>query len=475
MRLLEDILVFSSATFLFIFLPAVYLLNLLFAGLKLIKVQNILLMLASILFYAWGEPVYVILMLVSTAANYALALIYKPDGTLTRRRVLMVAAVALNIGMLAFFKYADFVICNVNSLLSLNIPQPNIPLPIGISFFIFQALSYVLDVFRGEAKARKNYFDVLLYISFFPQLIAGPIVRYNDIAEQIEHRELTLDKTVYGFKRFCFGLAKKILLANILGSITDSLYGFDVLNMPGAWLAALCYILQIYFDFSGYSDMAIGLGAAFGFEFKENFNYPYISTSIQEFWRRWHISLSTWFREYLYIPLGGNRNGKLRTGINKVIVFFFTGLWHGASWNFVIWGLFHGLFIMLESYGVIKPNRLPKFLSYCYAMLVVTVGFVFFRAETLPQAVRVLGEMASFNFDSMICARISALVTPMAAIVFIVGCIAATPFVGIWAKRIIKNEAILEVAKGVCALVLLVLSVLALSTSAYNPFIYFRF
>ena len=245
--------------------------------------------------------------------------------------------------------------------------------------------------------------------------------------------------------------------------------------MPGAWLAALCYILQIYFDFSGYSDMAIGLGAAFGFEFKENFNYPYISTSIQEFWRRWHISLSTWFREYLYIPLGGNRNGKLRTGINKVIVFFFTGLWHGASWNFVIWGLFHGLFIMLESYGVIKPNRLPKFLSYCYAMLVVTVGFVFFRAETLPQAVRVLGEMASFNFDSMICARISALVTPMAAIVFIVGCIAATPFVGIWAKRIIKNEAILEVAKGVCALVLLVLSVLALSTSAYNPFIYFRF
>ena len=280
MRLLEDILVFSSATFLFIFLPAVYLLNLLFAGLKLIKVQNILLMLASILFYAWGEPVYVILMLVSTAANYALALIYKPDGTLTRRRVLTVAAVALNIGMLAFFKYADFVICNVNSLLSLNIPQPNIPLPIGISFFIFQALSYVLDVFRGEAKARKNYFDVLLYISFFPQLIAGPIVRYNDIAEQIEHRELTLDKTVYGFKRFCFGLAKKILLANILGSITDSLYGFDVLNMPGAWLAALCYILQIYFDFSGYSDMAIGLGAAFGFEFKENFNYPYISTSI---------------------------------------------------------------------------------------------------------------------------------------------------------------------------------------------------
>lgn len=475
MRLLEDILVFSSATFLFIFLPAVYLLNLLFAGLKLIKVQNILLMLASILFYAWGEPVYVILMLVSTAANYALALIYKPDGTLTRRRVLTVAAVALNIGMLAFFKYADFVICNVNSLLSLNIPQPNIPLPIGISFFIFQALSYVLDVFRGEAKARKNYFDVLLYISFFPQLIAGPIVRYNDIAEQIEHRELTLDKTVYGFKRFCFGLAKKILLANILGSITDSLYGFDVLNMPGAWLAALCYILQIYFDFSGYSDMAIGLGAAFGFEFKENFNYPYISTSIQEFWRRWHISLSTWFREYLYIPLGGNRNGKLRTGINKVIVFFFTGLWHGASWNFVIWGLFHGLFIMLESYGVIKPNKLPKFLSYCYAMLVVTVGFVFFRAETLPQAVRVLGEMASFNFDSMICARISALVTPMAAIVFIVGCIAATPFVGIWAKRIIKNEAIREVAKGVCALVLLVLSVLALSTSAYNPFIYFRF
>ncbi|MDO4568580.1 MAG: MBOAT family protein [Clostridia bacterium] len=468
-------MVFSSATFLFIFLPAVFLANLILARFKLRRVQNALLMLASVLFYAWGEPVYVLLMLLSTAVNYLLARLHTPEGAARRRRALTITSVAFNIGMLAFFKYSGFLVENFNALFGADAPVPGVALPIGISFYTFQALSYVLDVYRGVAKARRNYFDVLLYISFFPQLIAGPIVRYGDIAEQIDDREITLDKTARGLSRFCVGLAKKVLVANVLGGAADALYALDALNTPAAWMAALCYALQIYFDFSGYSDMAIGLGGVFGFRFRENFNYPYIAQSIQDFWRRWHISLSTWFREYLYIPLGGNRKGAARTGINKVIVFFFTGLWHGASWNFVVWGLFHGLFIMLESYRVIKTDSWPKALRHIYTLLVVVIGFVFFRAETLEAAAGVIAAMFSFNFAGIAGAHLSTVITPIVACAFAAGCIASAPVASRLAVRGDRGARALEIAKFAAALAVFALSVLALSTSAYNPFIYFRF
>ena len=346
-------MVFSSPTFLFLFLPAVFLVNLLFR--RSVRWSNVLLLLASLLFYAWGEPVCVLLMLFTTLVNYlaARAMARFP----AKRRFWCGLAVVWSIGTLVFFKYTDFLIENLNGLFSLSLPLPHIALPIGISFFTFQAMSYVLDVYRGDARLSRNYFDVLLYIALFPQLIAGPIVKYHDVDEQLHQRTITVEKTASGFRRFCFGLAKKVLIANTLAMTADAVYALPLESVaaPAAWLGAVCYLFQIYFDFSGYSDMAIGLGLAFGFEFKENFHYPYVAGTMQEFWRRWHISLSTWFREYVYIPLGGNRKGKLRTGLNKLAVFFLTGLWHGASWNFAVWGLYHGGFLMLESYGALKP------------------------------------------------------------------------------------------------------------------------
>ena len=341
------------------------------------------------------------------------------------------------------FSYTDFLIESVNGALGLFLPLPGIALPIGISFFTFQAMSYVLDVYRGDAWLSKNYFDVLLYISLFPQLIAGPIVKYHDVDQQLHARIITIEKTAAGFRRFCFGLAKKVLIANTLAMTADAVYALPMGSVaaPTAWLGAVAYLFQIYFDFSGYSDMAIGLGQAFGFTFKENFNYPYIAETMQDFWRRWHISLSTWFREYVYIPLGGNRKGRLRTGLNKLTVFLLTGLWHGASWNFAVWGLYHGSFLMLESYGALKPAKWPRALRHAYTLL----------------------------------AELSELVSPLCLVALAVAAFACTPVLHRFGERLFARRPAAECGAYLAALLLAVLCALCLSTAAYNPFIYFRF
>ena len=338
-------MVFSSVTFLCIFFPIVFLLH---AVLPNGKARNAVLILASILFYAYGEPVYVILLIVSVIFNYLFGL----GVAGAHRKGVLTVAVIVNIGLLFVFKYAGFFVTSLNSVLPAKsaLPVPKLSLPIGISFYTFQALSYVIDVYRGKAEVQRNFFRLLLYVSFFPQLIAGPIVKYHDIENEIRTRNATVDDIFSGLTRFSIGLGKKVLIANTMAYVADAVFAMpkSYIGLLASWVAAIAYLMQIYFDFSGYSDMAIGLGRMFGFHFQENFNYPYIADSIREFWRRWHISLSTWFRDYLYIPLGGNRKGKARTILNKYIVFFCTGFWHGANWTFLVWGLFHGTLQMAE-------------------------------------------------------------------------------------------------------------------------------
>lgn len=469
-------MVFSSATFLYVFLPVVYLLNLLIRN---IHARNYMLIAASLLFYAWGEPVYVLLMLASSVFNYLFALLIDRRGKSNAdRRAIMVFAVVFNIGMLGVFKYTDFFIATFNSLLGLNIPAANIPLPIGISFYTFQALSYLLDVYFDRYPANKRFSAILLYISFFPQLIAGPIVKYHEIERQIECRTMNVQAGANGLRRFIIGLSMKLLIANKLGSVADIVYGMEAsaLNSPLAWVGAAAYLFQIYFDFAGYSQMAIGLGEMFGFTIPRNFNYPYISSSMTDFWRRWHISLSTWFREYVYIPLGGNRRGRLRTGVNKMIVFLLTGLWHGASWNFVAWGLYNGLFLMAEG-GMVKKKRI-RFnpFTWLYTIIAVTLGFVIFRAESMEQAFSVIGAMfTKFSVSGAAAAELSSILSPPVIATFFLACIASTPAAQAASrllKRWPKTKFMLEYA---VAFVLLLVCVMTLSTESYNPFIYFRF
>lgn len=469
-------MVFSSATFLYVFLPVVYLLNLVIRN---IHARNYILIVASLLFYAWGEPVYVLLMIASSALNYLLALLIDRAGeTTSKRKSIMIFSVLFNVGMLGVFKYTDFIISTINSLLGMNIPAVNIPLPIGISFYTFQALSYVLDVYFGKHPANKRFSAILLYISFFPQLIAGPIVKYHEIEKQIENRSMSARAAAVGLRRFIIGLSMKLLIANEMGGIADTIYGMEAaaLNAPLAWLGAVAYLFQIYFDFAGYSQMAIGLGEMFGFNIPNNFNYPYISTSMTEFWRRWHISLSSWFREYVYIPLGGNRKGKLRTGINKLIVFLLTGLWHGASWNFVVWGLYNGIFLMAE--GRLAKNKVRRFnpLMWLYTIAAVTIGFVIFRAQTMAQAVSFIGAMfTGFSVSQAAVAELSSILSPAVIAAFVIACIASTPAAKA-ALRLLENRPrskfIVEYAS---AYMLLLICAMTLSTESYNPFIYFRF
>ena len=444
-------MVFSSLVFLCIFLPAVFLL---YSAIPNLKVRNGLLIVASLVFYAYGEPVYVLLMLFSSVLNYLCARFVRA-GRHGRSRTALVIAVAVNLGILAAFKYTGFFFSSLNSVFSLSIPVPQIALPVGISFFTFQALSYVIDVYRGDVAVQKNYFNVLLYISFFPQLIAGPIVKYHDIAQQIENRSQDTDKIARGLRRFICGLAKKVLIANTMGQTA-----------------------------SGYSDMAIGLGLMFGFTFKENFMYPYGSVGIKDFWRRWHISLSTWFKEYLYIPLGGNRKGKARTYLNKMIVFLCTGLWHGANWTFVLWGIYHGLFLLFED-AVPIVKKLPRFLVRIYTLLVVTVGFVLFRADTISQGFCVIGKMfAGFDFSDGALSMALSQLTPwfLAVLVAaIIGCAPIRPIADRIRANICGAAALsgrwkaVQIVLYVMAFALLFWCIVRLSATSYNPFIYFRF
>ena len=464
-------MVFSSMVFLCIFLPVVFLLHLLLPG---IRAKNGMLLLASLAFYAYGEPVYVILMIASAFVNYLSALLIgkKPAG----KKAVMAVNVILNLGVLVLFKYTGFLAESVNTILGTAIPVPSIRLPIGISFFTFQAMSYVIDVYRGVTGAQKNFGKVLLYISFFPQLIAGPIVKYHDIAQEIENRTQTVDGVTDGIRRFIAGLSKKVLISNTVGLVADTLFAADVsgLNAAAAWIGAVSYMLQIYFDFSGYSDMAIGLGEMFGFHFKENFNYPYISGSIREFWRRWHMSLSGWFQEYLYIPLGGSRKGKIRTVINKFIVFLCTGIWHGANVTFLFWGLYHGCFLMLEELiPAIREQggRVKSFFQHIYTLLVVLIGFVFFRADSMHQGAAWIKTMFT-GFESNTAAMSLALeqLTPLYLVTAAVGIVACCPV-----KMLVKKGRAYETVTAAGSLVLLLLCMLSLASGTYNPFIYFRF
>ncbi|MFR2188401.1 MAG: MBOAT family O-acyltransferase [Blautia sp.] len=464
-------MVFSSMVFLCIFLPVVFLLHLLLPG---IRAKNGMLLLASLAFYAYGEPVYVILMIASAFVNYLSALLIGKNPT--RKEAVMAVNVILNLGVLVLFKYTGFLAESVNTIFGTAIPVPSIRLPIGISFFTFQAMSYVIDVYRGVTGAQKNFGKVLLYISFFPQLIAGPIVKYHDIAQEIENRTQTVDGVTDGIRRFVVGLSKKVLISNTVGLVADTLFAADVsgLNAAAAWIGAVSYMLQIYFDFSGYSDMAIGLGEMFGFHFKENFNYPYISGSIREFWRRWHMSLSGWFQEYLYIPLGGSRKGKIRTVINKFIVFLCTGIWHGANVTFLFWGLYHGCFLMLEE---IVPaireqgGKVKSFFQHVYTLLVVLIGFVFFRADSMHQGAAWIKTMFT-GFGSNTAAMSLALeqLTPLYLVTAAVGIVACCPV-----KMLVKKGRAYEAVTAAGSLALLLLCMLSLASGTYNPFIYFRF
>ena len=475
-------MVFSSLVFLSIFLPAVFLL---YTVIPSLKVRNYLLILASLAFYAYGEPVYVLLMLFSSVLNYLCALWVKRDPK-KKSKPALVTAVVVNLGILAVFKYTGMFVTTFNSVTGLSVPVPQIALPIGISFFTFQALSYVIDVYRGAVEVQKNYPNILLYITFFPQLIAGPIVKYRDINRQITDRSQDIEKTARGLRRFICGLAKKVLIANTMGQVADILFAQDAgsLSLMSAWLGAIAYLFQIYYDFSGYSDMAIGLGLMFGFEFKENFMYPYGAVSIQDFWRRWHISLSTWFKEYLYFPLGGNRKGKARTALNRLIVFFCTGLWHGANWTFVLWGLWHGMFLLLEEYVPVM-RRLPKALGHIYTMLVVILGFVLFRADTISYGFAYIGRMfTGFDFSASALSIALVQLTPWFITVLIaavIGCAPIRPLSDRIRASLYGGGALTAVWKGVHAALYvaaaagLVWCMLRLSSGAYNPFIYFRF
>ena len=464
-------MVFSSMVFLCVFLPAAFCLHLLLPGMR---AKNFLLVVASLVFYAYGEPIYVILLVASSAGNYILA---RLTGECPKiRKLTMTLAVVINLGLLVIFKYSGFLVETFNSVTGAGIPVPQVRMPIGISFFTFQALSYVIDVYRGDASVQKNFGKVLLYISFFPQLIAGPIVKYHDVEAESNNRKQTPEEIGKGIRRFIAGLSKKVLIANTMGLVADNLFGAAATGItgPGAWLGAVSYMLQIYFDFSGYSDMALGLGMMFGFHFHENFDYPYISASIREFWRRWHMSLSGWFKEYLYIPLGGNRRGKFRTVVNKMIVFVCTGIWHGASFNFLFWGIYHGFFLMLEEYIPFigkKGGKLKSFFQHVYALLVVCVGFVFFRADTMKQGCFWIREMfTDFGWKASAMSLTLQQLTPVYLVTLAAALVAAVPV-----NSMLKKYKWYEGFTYVLSLAGFALCVLSLAGGTYNPFIYFRF
>ena len=468
---------FSSPIYLFIFFPAVFLLYFLISP-KHLRARNALLTVASLIFYGFGEPFAMLLMLGVVGISWITAGLVSLSKHKGLKILFSFLGTVGNLSILCVYKYADFVIASINSIMETDIPTMELRLPIGISFFVFQAISYIIDVYRREAQPQKNYFRLLLYIAFFPQLIAGPIVRYQTIAEALSSRRSTPEGISAGIRKMIVGLSKKLLIADTVGQIADTVFASaDSVGLPLAWLGAICYTLQIYYDFSGYSDMAIGMGEVFGFSFPKNFDHPYISASITEFWKRWHISLTTWFREYLYIPLGGNRKGKFRTVLNKWIVFFCTGLWHGASWNFVIWGLMNGAMMTAEQAIAHGKPRKRSWYMHLYTMLFVVMAFVIFRADTLSQALAVYTAMFSVQAVSM--AAVSActqLLSPLVITVLVCAVIGATPLplkLSEWAERKLGGFGSVVLYTG--SLALLLLCILNTAATTYHPFIYFRF
>ena len=489
-------MVFSTAVFLFRFLPVVLLGYLLVcASARLLRrspwpAANLWLLLASLFFYAWGEQERVALMLVSIAGNYCFGLWAHARRETGATRVVVAVALVFNLGLLGWFKYANFFVANVESLTGSELAWTQVVLPIGISFFTFQALSYVFDVARGQAPVQRNPLHFATYVALFPQLVAGPIVRYKDVAAQLVERRIDVALFTSGARRFAIGLAKKVLIANSVAGFADLAFA----TVPGAeltpamaWAGALAYTIQIYFDFSGYSDMAIGLGRMFGFRFLENFRWPYAATSVTEFWRRWHISLSSWFRDYLYIPLGGNRHGAARTGVHLVTVFFLCGLWLGASWSFVVWGLFHGAFLVIERVGLgAWLGRRPWALRHAYTMLVAIVGWVFFRAESLPRALEHLGAMFFLSEGVPALWPLALYLERPIALALLLGSVGSLPWAPALGRRLAAlgrseqvgprvAQATLELGAGLLIVLALLASAARLAADTYNPFIYFRF
>ena len=481
-------------TFIFIFLPLVIALYFLVNQ----KLKNIVLLIASVIFYAWGEPKYVAILLLTIVIDYFGAIIVDKEENQKKKLILLWSVILLNLSVLIYFKYFNFLIDNINLLFRTNIDFIKVIMPIGISFYTFQALSYVVDVYRKEVKAQKNILNLALYIVMFPQLVAGPIVKYHDVEDQIENRTTDFNMITTGSKRFICGLAKKVLIANTMGAIADKIFlqPFDTFTPLTAWIGAFAYSFQLFFDFSGYSDMAIGLGLIFGFKYLENFNFPYISKSISEFWRRWHISLSTWFKQYIYISLGGNRLGLKKTCINLGIVFLLTGIWHGANWTFIVWGIWNGIFIIIERLIKTPPEKCSfmvkisqicnnlanieqyhakffvEFSKHFYTILIFIIGWVIFRADTLTYAVGYIKNMFGLVNVHDVAYALPYYVDNMEIIMFAVAILLSMPF----CRNLLYSEnKVLRPIMNIWLIVLFVLSSASIAASNYNPFIYFRF
>lgn len=468
-------MVFSSLVFIFIFLPIVLSIYYLVPY----RLKNLILFISSIFFYAWGEPIYIILMIFSIVINYLAALLIKNTiKDKSKRKFIFFTVLLLDISILLFFKYYGFLISNINWILGLNLEIRELPLPLGISFYTFQLISYIADVYTNKVKAQKNIIDFGAYISMFPQLVAGPIVQYSDIEKQLKEKEISIDKFGQGVERFIFGLGKKVLIANNLGAIWQQVkvIPIDSLTVLTGWIGIISFTLQIYYDFSGYSDMAIGLGKMLGFEFLENFNYPYMSKSITEFWRRWHISLGSWFKEYIYIPLGGNRRGNIIQFRNLMIVWFTTGLWHGASWNFIVWGLYFGLIIYSEKIflkSILK--NVPDIIAHIYTMILVAIGWIFFDLSSLNDAIQYIKVILGLNSNKL-CDNFSLYLISTNLIILIIAIILSTDIINKTIKDIKKRLRERDIFLFVfIELIILIISTAYLIGESYNPFLYFRF
>ncbi|SFC24192.1 MBOAT family O-acyltransferase [Ruminococcus albus] len=481
-------MLFSSTTFLFGFLPAVLLMYFLMPVLfrkHARTAQNAVLFLFSLVFYAWGEPIYIFLMCLSITVAYITGILADKTRLPENKKdskgpfAAMMTAVVWNLGLLLFFKYTDFFINTINSAAGTQLKPTGLALPIGISFYSFQTLSYVIDVYKGNVKCQKNILHLGTYVALFPQLIAGPIVRYIDVAEQLVHRDESIEKFAEGVKRFCIGLGKKVIIANAVGELFDSISNSpqSELSIAASWIGIIAYTFQIYFDFSGYSDMAIGLGKMFGFDFLENFNYPYISDSITEFWRRWHISLSSWFRDYVYIPLGGNRKGKARQCVNIMVVWFLTGFWHGANWNFMMWGVYFGVILLLEKNFLLKLlKKSPKIIQHIYALLLIVIGWGIFAYEDTSALLQNLKNMFGFGGLPLWNGQTAFWLTQN-IVLFMLAIVCSTPLIkkagGFMAKhKPSMYETVIVPAE--CTL-LFIVSVAYLAGNSFNPFLYFRF
>lgn len=460
-------MLFSSIPFLYVFLPAVLILY--FAAPK--KLKNTVILLSSLVFYACGEPKYVVLMVISILSGYVFGLLI--ERFRKHAKLFLTLAAVTSLGLLGYFKYADFFISNFNALTGLSLPLAKIALPIGISFYTFQILSYDIDVYRGEVKAQKNIINFAAYVTMFSQLIAGPIVRYSDIAAQLETRKHSIGKTAEGIRRFVLGLGKKILIANALGELCDTFRASGDKSVLFFWIYAIAFTLHIYFDFSGYSDMAIGLGKIFGFDFIENFDYPYISASVTEFWRRWHISLGTFFRDYVYIPLGGNRVSKPRWMFNIFVVWFLTGMWHGAAWNFIVWGLYFAVILMIEKLWLLPHIKKIKVLPHITTLFLVVISFVIFNANSMGEAFSYIGAMFGAG-EYPLVSREALYYLRSYAVVFVLALFGATPL----PKKIFSSEKCRKpvmFAEPVALVVLMLVMTAYLVDGSFNPFLYFRF